>query len=79
MPRTQIFSTKGGRIGLGPDDAEPGDKICVLYHGAPLFILHFKDDGDAAVLVRDAYVHGLMTGEVLSMDGRNEDEDFILC
>lgn len=29
----RFFSTKGGRIGLGPINIEPGDKICVYYGG----------------------------------------------
>lgn len=55
-----FFSTHNGRVGLGPCDLQAGDVICVLYGGAPLFVLRFNDNDNVAQLVGDAYVYGLM-------------------
>ena len=55
-----FFSTHDGRIGLGPCDLQAGDVICVLYGGAPLFVLRFNDSSEVAQLVGDTFVYGLM-------------------
>ncbi|TAQ89308.1 hypothetical protein B7494_g2370 [Chlorociboria aeruginascens] len=55
-----FFSTEGGRVGLGPCDLKAGDAICVLYGGAPLFVLRFNCSSKEAQLVGDAFVYGLM-------------------
>jgi hypothetical protein len=39
----KFFNTRNGRIGLGPPDIEPGDKVCVFTGGGPLFILRPLD------------------------------------
>ena len=72
------FSTKGGRIGIGPKGLECNDAICVFYGGGPVFILRFDQGKETAQLIGEAYVHGLMSGEALTMEGRGEDENFIL-
>ena len=77
--RRKYFSTKGGRIGLGPTYLKLDDNICVLYSRGPLFVLRFDEGKDTAQLVGEAYVQGLMSGEALTMEGRAEDENFILC
>ena len=75
----KYFSTKGGRIGPGLTDLKPDDNICVLYGEGPLFVLRFDEVKDTAQLIGEAYVHGLTSGEALTMEGRAEDENFILC
>ena len=56
-----FFSTKGGRIGIGPPETQPGDLICILYGAKPLYVL--RRDSNAKVplqILGDAFVHGLM-------------------
>ena len=50
----KYFSTKGGRMGLGPTDLKPDDNICVLYGGGPLFFLRSDEGKDTAQLVGEA-------------------------
>lgn len=108
----KFYSTKDGRIGLGPPDTKSGDNICVFHSAAPVFIVRFDSasatskadlaDEDLvkqlekisladlnelqinyfqnkpATLIGDAYVYGLMYGEWLSVDMR-EDGIFIIA
>ena len=85
-----FFSTHGRRIGLGPRGAKAGDKVCIFRGGAAPFVLR-EDTGRANGadeapnaeseriynLVGDAYVHGVMYGE-LYQDVRASDEVFVL-
>jgi hypothetical protein len=77
-----FFSTSKGRIGLGPADVVQGDVVCVFYSGGPLYVLRFKDrdgEGEEAVLVGEAYVHGLMwKGQAFNSPDREADERFVL-
>jgi hypothetical protein len=108
----KFFSTKDGRIGLGPPNIQSGDIVSVLLSGGPAFILRYAPETsvqtvDAAAeeltkqlsrlsmaelnepqsdlfqqtssnLIGDAYVHGIMYGEGLSMDIR-KDELFLIA
>jgi hypothetical protein len=71
-----FFSTHGGRVGLGPCDLQAGDVICVLYGGAPLFVLRFNGSSEEAQLVGDAFVYGLM--DLKSMPRGHETEWFTI-
>jgi hypothetical protein len=73
-----FFSTHKRRVGLGPCDLQEGDVICVLYGGAPLFVLRFNDNNEAQ-LVGDAFVYGLMDLKSLPADKRGKDEWFTIC
>ncbi|KAN0119288.1 Heterokaryon incompatibility protein (HET) domain containing protein [Hyaloscypha variabilis] len=73
-----FFSTRDGRVGLGPCDLQEGDVICVLYGGAPLFVLRLNDNNEAQ-LVGDAFVYGLMDLKSLPADKRGKDEWFTIC
>lgn len=42
-----FFSTTGGRIGIATPGCKPGDKICVLYGGYPLYILRWPGCGNS--------------------------------
>jgi hypothetical protein len=74
------FSTKDGRIGLGPCSMEPGDAVYIFYGAKAPHIVRFKSSRllykkakqSPGQLVGDAYVHGLMYGEALSMGKQNE-------
>lgn len=59
----RFFSTRGGRIGIGPADVQVGDVVCVFRSGVPLYILRYRAGEDIARLIGDAYVHGLMNAE----------------
>jgi hypothetical protein len=73
-----FFSTHGGRVGLGPCDLQAGDVICVLYGGAPLFVLRFNSSSNVAQLVGDAFVYGLMDLKSLPDTDDGKDEWFTI-
>jgi hypothetical protein len=74
----KFFGTRGGRIGLGPTDLRSGDIVCVLYSGSLLYVLRYEPGSVITRLVGDAYVHGLMSGEALSLENREPDQNFII-
>ena len=74
----RFFSTKGGRIGLGPAQLKAGDTICVFYSGGPLYSLRFKSKDEIANLIGETYVHALMNNEAFTMNGRGKDRDFVV-
>ncbi len=62
------------RIALVPDHAEIGDRLAILKGGpVPLVLRQLPEgaveDAKAYEIVGDAYVSGMMTGEVLQSDG----------
>jgi hypothetical protein len=65
--------TSGGRFGIAPMPAEPGDKVCILLGGHMPFVM--RQEGDEWLLVGTAYVHGLMNGEAMER-GDIEIRDF---
>ena len=75
------FSTKGGRIGLGPPHTQRGDHVCIFYNGYTPFIIRPKGEARPCTsneFVGEAYVEGLMYGEALKIEERNPDEFFTL-
>ncbi|ORY63492.1 heterokaryon incompatibility protein-domain-containing protein [Pseudomassariella vexata] len=73
-----FFTTEKGYIGIGPDDLVKGDTVAVLKGARTPFVLH-QVEGSLAQwrLVGDCYVHGIMGGEALEMDGVLE-RNFVL-
>ncbi|KAL7905862.1 hypothetical protein GGI35DRAFT_459508 [Trichoderma velutinum] len=64
----KFFVTKRGYFGLGPQKAEPGDRIAVLFGSAVPFVLRqgVSATGKRAWrIVGECYVHGIMQGEVI--------------
>jgi hypothetical protein len=64
----QLFKTKEGRLGLVKRGVQPGDTVCVL-DGSPTphVIRNWRTSDQATQIwhfIGDAYVHGLMSGEV---------------
>lgn len=60
-----FFATKGGRIGVGPRGTRQGDSVVILPNATVPFILRqMEDDLKVHRLVGEAYVHGLMWGEM---------------
>ncbi|KAH6892526.1 hypothetical protein B0T10DRAFT_537491 [Thelonectria olida] len=58
-----FIATKDGRMGVGPYLAQAGDIVVVMF-GAP-FCLLLRPVGHEYRLVGDAYVHGIMPGELV--------------
>lgn len=71
-----FFMTRDGRPGLCPPKAQAGDTICI-FHGAntPYIIRPGPREG-TYILIGEAYVHGIMYGEVEEMG--LESEVFVL-
>jgi Heterokaryon incompatibility protein (HET) len=60
-----LFITRKGYMGLAPWNAKVGDKICILLGGCTPFLLRERgQDDEQYTLVGEAYVHGIMGGEV---------------
>jgi hypothetical protein len=74
-----FFSTKGGRIGLGPPHTQPGDKICIFYNGHTPFIIRPRiSNSSVNILVGETYVHGIMYGEQLNTKVKKTDQWFTM-
>ncbi|KAI1398638.1 HET-domain-containing protein [Hypoxylon fuscum] len=65
-----LFRSKKGYLGLSPHSTQIGDEVWLL-KGATLFHIFRKIDGSSVdkVLLGEGYVHGLMEGEALRLDG----------
>ncbi|KAF8854517.1 HET-domain-containing protein [Acephala macrosclerotiorum] len=67
--RRLFISKEDGLLGLAPMDAEVGDRIALLEGGSVPYILRPKvGRGNEWELIGDAYVHGIMDGEVWKPD-----------
>ncbi|KAF2166995.1 hypothetical protein M409DRAFT_66109 [Zasmidium cellare ATCC 36951] len=68
-----FFATKGGRIGLGPSDARPGDQVVVMFYCPTPYLIRpttGPQDTQASAqgeFVGEAYMNGFMYGEALAM------------
>ncbi|KAF7855309.1 uncharacterized protein EAF02_011568 [Botrytis sinoallii] len=58
----RLFITSKGYIGLGHQQIEKGDRLCVLYGSPVPYILRPHDD--YWTVVGQCYAHGLMNGEI---------------
>lgn len=76
----ELIRTEGGYIGLGAHPTQEGDQIWVLPGGRVPFVLRpVRSESDGATryrLVGEAYIHGIMYGEV--MDKRRFGKDKFL-
>ena len=76
IQRRLFFTMSGGRFGLGPWDTKAGDIVFVLLGCNVPVIL--RPDGERWVLVGEAFVLGIMDGEmaeVAERDGPVDSED----
>lgn len=74
-----FFSTRDGRIDLGPAHVKAGDLICVFYNAWTPFIIRPRlADAGLKELIGESYVHGLMYGEVFGMVNETECETISL-
>ena len=67
LPARRAFLTREGYIGTGPPDLAPGDKVFVFLGFHVPAILRPAGAGRFRIL-GDAYVHGMMDGEILSCE-----------
>ncbi|KAK5989088.1 hypothetical protein PT974_10586 [Cladobotryum mycophilum] len=61
----RFFCSPAGYYGLARSRVAPGDVICVLVGASVPFILRPCEGGDLYQLMGEAYVHGVMYGEVM--------------
>ena len=66
----QMFRSRAGHLCVGPETVEPGDKLCILTGAEVPFIL--RNHRDHYLLVGEAYVDGVMDGEVLTQGLNSE-------
>ena len=71
-----VFVTTIGRIGISPLATKTGDMACILFGGYSCYVLR-EENGERCVLIGDAYVHGVMNGELMR-EGASEARDFVL-
>ena len=68
-PMRGLCVTAGGKLGLVPVTTRPGDMICTFLGGQTMYILRKQVGGEGTgqvyQYVGEAYVHGLMDGEVM--------------
>lgn len=57
--------TKKRYMGWCPFNTRPGDRICILFGGQTPYVV--RKEGKGYRLLGEAYIHGVMDGEVLSM------------
>ena len=72
----KFFTTQDGRMGMGPEDLLPGDKVCVLYSGQPLYVLRYDEKTETDTYVGEAYLHDCMDLDTMSEDAWGKDEMF---
>ncbi|KIW07671.1 uncharacterized protein PV09_01611 [Verruconis gallopava] len=71
-----FFTMKEGYMGLGPNTMEADDVVVLLYGGDVPYILRPRTEG-GHVLVGEAYVHGVMLGELMPKVSTGEHEEQI--
>jgi hypothetical protein len=69
-----FFTMEGGYMGLGPNTLEEKDIVVLLYGGDVPYVLRPREAG-GYVLVGEAYVHGVMLGEVVPKIDAGEYEE----
>jgi hypothetical protein len=63
--RRRFFITDQGYFGLASTAVQKGDMICVLFGGRVPYVLRWSSESSSHEFLGDAYVHGIMHGEVL--------------
>ncbi|KAK5079469.1 hypothetical protein LTR70_009424 [Exophiala xenobiotica] len=63
-----FFVTRKGYFGLGPLILQPGDE-CHIFKGARVPFILRRTDGEFYKLLGEAYVHGIMNGELVPEHG----------
>ncbi|KAH6670470.1 heterokaryon incompatibility protein-domain-containing protein [Halenospora varia] len=79
--RSKRFVMTRESMGLGPESAENGDIVCVLFGCSVPMVLRPVGDGSVGFyLVGEAYLHSMMDGEAIELlkDGKITVEDFAI-
>lgn len=67
-----FFISDKGYMGLGPALIENGDKICIIFGCPHPLLLRTRNMGKTFSLVGEAYVYGMMRGEMITeLEARN--------
>ena len=72
----RFFNTTSDRIGMGPEDMQSGDLICVLYSGRPLYVLRPNKRTNTYTYIGEAYLHGFMDLDKVPKEDRGNDAVF---
>lgn len=76
MRRFFVDEKEHGWMGLVPQDAEEGDRIAVIDGGRVPYVIRPSDrEPGCWTLVGDAYVHGIMDGEIMTL---SEPRDMVM-
>ena len=67
--RMRLFRTDNSLLGMGPRSTSEGDEAWVLQGARVPFVLRPNPDTGRYQLMGQAYVHGMMQGEALELDG----------
>jgi hypothetical protein len=62
------FVTSGRHLGVGPQSVEPGDFIFILIGSEIPYVLRRYERNNIYHVIGEAYVHGIMDGEVMERD-----------
>ena len=65
-----FFKTDGQHLGVGPGDLQEGDEVVVPFGSSRPWVL--RSHGDHHILVGDAFVPGIMTGQLEELWKRGE-------
>lgn len=69
LENQNFFVTKSGYIGIGPPDTQAGDQVWIFNGGNVPFVMREVGNVTAGPLqlnlIGDAYVHGIMDGEIV--------------
>jgi Heterokaryon incompatibility protein (HET) len=77
----RFIVTQNGYYGLAPPTAREGDSCCVIFGArTPFIVRHVADLSSHYEFIGEAYVHGMMKGEIVEMcaAGEFQEEDIIL-
>ncbi|KIW16837.1 hypothetical protein PV08_04027 [Exophiala spinifera] len=70
----RFFTTRSGLIGLSSPGIQPKDLVVAFAGGAAPFIIRKNNANNRYILVKEAYIHGLMKGRGVDMDNLTEIE-----
>lgn len=75
----QLFTTSNGRFGFGQAGIQESDNICIFNHALVAHTIRRVDDTDKEVytLGGQAYIHGMMDGEIETLSLNEQDINFV--
>jgi hypothetical protein len=76
LPGRTFIATSQGFIGLAPEEAQPGDWVCVIPGNETPVVLRYQGD-KTCIFVGECYLHGIMDGQYLNLARRSSEiKDF---